>query len=139
MVNVKPLKLGKTTRMSFSKIDEVIKLPNLLEIQKNSYKWFLDEGLKEVFRDVSVWSPSDCWKSETYSRHTMKLKKVAESWWLKPIRTKQRKLSQINKSWEVDTAEDRSYNYSTVISWMMGLPYWKNDRLTSAETLTPQR
>ena len=53
MVNVKPLKLGKTTRMSFSKIDEVIKLPNLLEIQKNSYKWFLDEGLKEVFRDVS--------------------------------------------------------------------------------------
>ena len=53
MVNVKPLKLGKTTRMSFSKIDEVIKLPNLLEIQKNSYKWFLYEGLKEVFRDVS--------------------------------------------------------------------------------------
>lgn len=76
---------------------------------------------------------------KAFSRHTMKLKKVAESWWLKPIRTKQRQLSQINKSWEVDTAEDRSYNYSTVISWMMGLPYWKNDRLTSAETLTPQR
>ena len=95
-------------------------------------------GVREVFRDVSVWSSSDCWKSETYSRHTMKLKKVAESWWLKPIRTKQRQLSQINESWEVDTAEDRSYNYSTVISWMMGLPYWKNDRLTSAETLTPQ-
>ena len=53
MVNVKPVQLGKTTRMSFSKIDEVIKLPNLLEIQKNSYKWFLDEGLKEVFKDVS--------------------------------------------------------------------------------------
>ncbi len=53
MVNVKPIQLGKTTRMSFSKIDEVIKLPNLLEIQKNSYKWFLDEGLKEVFKDVS--------------------------------------------------------------------------------------
>ena len=53
MVNVKPIKLGKTTRMSFSKIDEVIKLPNLLEIQKNSYKWFLEEGLKEVFKDVS--------------------------------------------------------------------------------------
>ncbi len=53
MVNVKPLQLGKTTRMSFSKIDEVIKLPNLLEIQKNSYKWFLEEGLKEVFKDVS--------------------------------------------------------------------------------------
>ncbi len=53
MVNVKPVKFGKTTRMSFSKIDEVIKLPNLLEIQKNSYKWFLEEGLKEVFKDVS--------------------------------------------------------------------------------------
>ena len=53
MVNVKPIQLGKTTRMSFSKIDEVIKLPNLLEIQKNSYKWFLEEGLKEVFKDVS--------------------------------------------------------------------------------------
>ena len=53
MVNVKPLQLGKTTRMSFSKIDEVIKLPNLLEIQKNSYNWFLQEGLKEVFKDVS--------------------------------------------------------------------------------------
>lgn len=53
MVNVKPVQLGKTTRMSFSKIDEVIKLPNLLEIQKNSYNWFLEEGLKEVFKDVS--------------------------------------------------------------------------------------
>ncbi len=53
MVNVKPLELGKTTRMSFSKIDEVIELPSLLEIQKNSYNWFLEEGLKEVFKDVS--------------------------------------------------------------------------------------
>ena len=95
-------------------------------------------GVREVLRDVLVWSSSDCWKSENYSRHTMKLKKVAESWWLKPIRTEQRQLSQINESWEVDTAEDRSYNYSTVISWMMGLPYWKNDRLTSAGTLVPQ-
>ncbi len=53
MVNVKPVKLGKTTRMSFGKIDEVIEMPNLIEIQKNSYQWFLDEGLKEVFKDVS--------------------------------------------------------------------------------------
>lgn len=53
MVNVKPVQLGNTTRMSFSKIDEVIKLPNLLEVQKDSYKWFLEEGLKEVFNDVS--------------------------------------------------------------------------------------
>ena len=53
MVNVKPVQLGKTVRMSFSKIDEVIKMPNLIEVQKNSYQWFLDEGLKEVFKDVS--------------------------------------------------------------------------------------
>lgn len=53
MVNVKPVKLGKNTRMSFSKINEVMQMPNLIEIQKNSYQWFLDEGLKEVFRDVA--------------------------------------------------------------------------------------
>ncbi len=53
MVNVKPVQLGKNTRMSFSKIEEVLKMPNLIEIQKNSYEWFLNEGLKEVFQDVS--------------------------------------------------------------------------------------
>ena len=53
MVNVKPVQLGKNTRMSFSKIDEVLDMPNLIEIQKNSYEWFVKEGLKEVFDDVS--------------------------------------------------------------------------------------
>ena len=53
MVNVKPVKLGSNTRMSFSKIDEVLEMPNLIEVQKNSYKRFLQEGLKEVFKDVS--------------------------------------------------------------------------------------
>ena len=53
MVNVKPVTLGMNTRMSFSKIDEVLEMPNLIEVQKNSYKWFLQEGLKEVFKDVS--------------------------------------------------------------------------------------
>ena len=53
MVNVKPVTQGKTTRMSFSHIDEVLQMPNLIEVQKNSYQWFLDEGLKEVFKDVS--------------------------------------------------------------------------------------
>ena len=50
---VKPVKLGKNTRMTFSKINEVIDMPNLIEIQKDSYKWFVEEGLKEVFRDMS--------------------------------------------------------------------------------------
>ena len=53
MVNVKPVKLGKNVRMSFSRIGEVLEMPNLIEVQKNSYQWFLDEGLKEVFHDVS--------------------------------------------------------------------------------------
>ena len=53
MVNVKPVHLGKNLRMSFSRIDEVLDMPNLIEVQKNSYKWFLEEGLKEVFKDVS--------------------------------------------------------------------------------------
>ena len=49
MVNVKEVKHGKTTRMSFGKINEVMEMPNLIEVQKNSYNWFLTEGLKEVF------------------------------------------------------------------------------------------
>ena len=53
MVNVKPVQLGKNTRMSFAHINEVLEMPNLIEIQKNSYDWFLKEGLKEVFDDVS--------------------------------------------------------------------------------------
>mgnify|MGYP000254329905 CR=1 FL=1 len=53
MVNVKPVQLGKNTRMSFSHINEVLDMPNLIEIQKNSYDWFLKEGLREVFDDVS--------------------------------------------------------------------------------------
>ncbi|MDQ5983264.1 MAG: DNA-directed RNA polymerase subunit beta [Eubacteriales bacterium SKADARSKE-1] len=53
MLKVKPVNLGKNVRMSFSHIDEVLKMPNLIELQKDSYKWFLDEGLKEVFEDVS--------------------------------------------------------------------------------------
>ncbi len=53
MVNVKPVQVGKNTRMSFAKIDEVLEMPNLIEVQKNSYNWFLNDGLKEVFKDVS--------------------------------------------------------------------------------------
>ena len=53
MLNVKPVKKGTTTRMSFGKIEEVMEVPNLIEVQKNSYKWFLDTGLKEVFRDIA--------------------------------------------------------------------------------------
>ena len=53
MSEPKVIKLGKNTRRSYSKIDEVLEMPNLIEVQKNSYKWFLEEGLREVFKDVS--------------------------------------------------------------------------------------
>ena len=54
MVKVKPVQNGRTTRMSFSRINEVIDMPNLIEIQKNSYNWFLKEGLHEVFHDIAA-------------------------------------------------------------------------------------
>ena len=50
---LKPQKLGKTTRMSFSKIKDALEMPNLIEVQKKSFQWFLDEGLREVLHDVS--------------------------------------------------------------------------------------
>ena len=53
MVNVSPVARGSKTRMSFGKIKEVMSMPNLIEIQKDSYQWFLDVGLKEVFRDIA--------------------------------------------------------------------------------------
>ena len=53
MANIKPVKLGNNVRMSFAKINEVLDMPNLIEVQKNSYQWFLEEGLRDVFNDVS--------------------------------------------------------------------------------------
>ena len=49
----KPIKVGRKERMSFAKINEVSEMPNLIDIQTSSYKWFLEEGLKEVFEDIS--------------------------------------------------------------------------------------
>ena len=50
---MRPVKAGKSLRMSYSRQKEVLEMPNLIEIQKDSYQWFLDEGLKEVFEDIS--------------------------------------------------------------------------------------
>lgn len=58
---IRPVKTGKGVRISYSKQKEVLEMPNLIEIQKNSYRWFLDEGLKEVFDDISP--------IEDYSEH----------------------------------------------------------------------
>ena len=50
---VHEVEVGKNVRLSYSKIKEVLDLPNLIEVQKDSYKWFLEEGLKEIFHDIS--------------------------------------------------------------------------------------
>ena len=50
---VRPVQAGSRTRMSFAKIDEVLEIPDLIEVQKKSYQWFLEEGLKEVFQEIS--------------------------------------------------------------------------------------
>ena len=50
---IRPMKSGKGIRMSYAKQKEVLSMPNLIEVQKNSYKWFLTDGLKEVFADIS--------------------------------------------------------------------------------------
>ena len=50
---IRPIATGKNMRMSYARRKEVLEMPNLIEIQKNSYKWFLDEGLNEVFDDIS--------------------------------------------------------------------------------------
>lgn len=50
---MRPVPAGKSVRMSFSRQKEVLEMPNLIEIQKDSYQWFLDEGMKEVFEDIS--------------------------------------------------------------------------------------
>ena len=51
---VKDVKYGRTLRKSFARHEEVLDMPNLLEIQKRSYQWFLETGLQEVFKDVAA-------------------------------------------------------------------------------------
>lgn len=50
---IRPVKVGNGVRMSYAHQGEVLEMPNLIEVQTNSYQWFLDDGLKEVFRDIS--------------------------------------------------------------------------------------
>ena len=50
---IRPIQIGNGIRMSYSKQKEVLEMPNLIEVQTESYKWFIEEGLREVFRDIS--------------------------------------------------------------------------------------
>ena len=51
---MKDMRCGRKIRKSFSRIDEITEMPNLIEVQKKSYKWFLEEGLRQVFQDVGA-------------------------------------------------------------------------------------
>ena len=53
MVNVKDVLYGRTLRKSYNKIDELTEMPNLIQVQKDSFKWFCNEGLREVFDDMA--------------------------------------------------------------------------------------
>ena len=66
---MRPVTSGKSVRMSYSRQKEVLEMPNLIEIQKDSYQWFLDEGLKEVFEDISPISDFAKMKSNTTSKN----------------------------------------------------------------------
>ena len=50
---IRPIAVGKNMRMSYQRQKEVLEMPNLIEVQKDSYNWFLEEGLKEIFEDIS--------------------------------------------------------------------------------------
>ena len=50
---IRPMKSGRSSRMTYSRQKEVLQMPTLIEVKKDSYQWFLDEGLKEVFDDIS--------------------------------------------------------------------------------------
>ena len=54
---IRSVKTGKSMRMSYQRQKEVLEMPNLIEVQKDSYKWFLEEGLNEVFEDIFPVSP----------------------------------------------------------------------------------
>ena len=50
---IRPIKAGKSIRMSYQRQKEVLEIPNLIEVQKDSYNWFITDGLREVFDDIS--------------------------------------------------------------------------------------
>ena len=54
MAMVKDVMYGKTMRKSYAKYEEILEIPNMLKIQKDSYQWFLETGLREVFKDVGT-------------------------------------------------------------------------------------
>ena len=114
MVNVKPVKQGSKTRMSFAKINEVMDMPNLIEVQKNSYQWFLDKGLREVFRDIDEISDYSGnlalefvdYRMDDKPKYTVKECKERDATYAAPLRVKAR---LVNKATGGTIKEDEIY------------------------------
>ncbi|MBR3943249.1 MAG: DNA-directed RNA polymerase subunit beta [Clostridia bacterium] len=103
MSEPKVIKLGKNTRRSYSKIDEVLEMPNLIEVQKNSYKWFLEEGLHEVFKDVSpitnfaenlILEFTDYTLDESAAKYALEECKERDATYAAPLRVKVRLINK---------------------------------------------
>ncbi len=108
---VKSVKLGRTERQSFSKINEVLSMPNLIEVQKNSYQWFLKEGLKEVFRDIATIEDYTGnlvldfidFRFDAIPKYSIKECKVRDATYAAPLRVKARLLNR--ETGEVNISE----------------------------------
>ncbi len=103
MAEPKVIKLGKNTRRCYSKIDEVLEMPNLIEVQKNSYKWFLEEGLREVFKDVSpitnfaenlILEFTDYTLDESAAKYSLEECKERDATYAAPLRVKVRLINK---------------------------------------------
>ena len=114
MVNVKPVKQGNRTRMSFANINEVMEMPNLIEVQKKSYQWFLDKGLREVFRDIDEITDYsgdlalvfEDYRMDDKTKYTVKECKERDATYAAPLRVKAR---LINKATGNTVKEDEVY------------------------------
>ena len=95
---IKAIPLGRSTRVSYSRIDEVLEMPNLIEVQKESYNWFLEEGLKEVFADISPISDHGNnltlefvdFKLDAKPKYTIEESKIKDTTYAAPLRVKVR-------------------------------------------------
>ena len=102
MQNVTPVRLGDQKRLSYGKIREVMDMPNLIEVQKESFQWFLDVGLREVFRDIAeITDYSKNWvltfvdyRLDDKPKYTVRECKERDSTYAAPMRVKARLLNR---------------------------------------------
>ena len=116
---IRALQLGETTRMSYSKINEVLEMPNLIEVQKNSYDWFLKEGLKEVFEDISpitdfsgnlILEFTD-FSLDSKPKYSIEECKERDATYAAPLKVKARLCIKVKKDEREDAEEDRAESY----------------------------